>query len=481
MAPRTLPASRLVPLLGSALETTPAYRGLADALRLLIVDGRVPVGTRLPSERDLTRALGVSRTTISRAYAELRERGFLSSRQGSGSVTTVPRDSGSRGSSALEPVDGAGADVIDLTCASMTAPPGTAAAYEAALAELPAHLAGTGYHPHGLPALRALLAERYTERGLPTTPDQLMVTSGALAGIAITARALLGTGDRVLLENPTYPYAIEAVRRTGARLVALPVGAEGWDVEATDATVRQTSPRVAYLVPDFHNPTGALMDEATRASVGESLTRSHTVAVVDETLVDLAHDPDQAMPRPFAAFHPQTILVGGASKTFWGGLRIGWIRAPRDLMATLLSARLTLDLGAPVLEQLALAELLRHRVEVVAHRRERVVANRDHLVSRLREALPQWTFGMPRGGLCLWVTLPLALSTSLCAAADRRGLALAPGAQFAVEGTLERFLRLPFAGHPEDVVAEAVARLAAAWEDVTTQAPRRVGRPPLVA
>ncbi len=90
MAPRSLSAARLRPLLGAALDSSPAYRGLADAVRLLVADGRIPVGTRLPSERDLTTALGVSRTTVSRAYAELRDRGYLESRQGSGSVAVLP-------------------------------------------------------------------------------------------------------------------------------------------------------------------------------------------------------------------------------------------------------------------------------------------------------------------------------------------------------------------------------------------------------
>src|SRR4029078_3815919 len=136
-----------------------------------------------PSERDLTAALGVSRSTVTRAYAELRDRGFLASRQGSGSVAALPSGSlGRRQGSALQPTsDQLVGDVIDLTCASMSAPAGTMAAYERAMAELPRYLAGTGYHPLGLAALREALAQRYTDRGLGTTPDQVMVTSGALA------------------------------------------------------------------------------------------------------------------------------------------------------------------------------------------------------------------------------------------------------------------------------------------------------------
>jgi DNA-binding transcriptional MocR family regulator len=187
------------------------------------------------------------------------------------------------------------------------------------------------------------------------------------------------------------------------------------------------------------------------------------------------------MPRPLAAHHARTVTLGGASKSYWGGLRIGWIRAPRELMPALVSARLTLDLGAPVLEQLVLTELLSARADILRERRSAVVATRDALVSALRNRLPQWQFRMPAGGLCLWAELPEPLSTPLCAAADQRGLVLAPGSQFAVEGGLERFLRLPFTGHQPEVVAEAVDRLALAWDDAVAARPARSGRSPLVA
>ncbi|GAA4732436.1 PLP-dependent aminotransferase family protein [Pedococcus ginsenosidimutans] len=483
MSLRALSAARLRPLLGAALDTSPAYRGLADAVRLLVADGRIPAGTRLPSERDLTTALGVSRTTVSRAYAELRERGYLESRQGSGSVAVLPGDAaGRRAGAPLQPTtDQLDGPVIDLTCASMSAPPGTVAAYERALEQLPRYLAGTGYHPLGLPALREVLASDLTARGLPTDAEQVMVTSGALAGVAIAARALLSPGDRVLLESPTYPNAIETLGRSGARAVPLPMGVDGWDLDTAEATLRQTAPRAAYLVPDFHNPTGALMSEEQRSRLGRALGQTRTVAIVDETLVELAHDPGLAMPSPLGAHHGRTVTVGGASKTFWGGLRVGWLRAPRDLVPALVTARLTLDLGSPVMEQLVLLDLLAHRDTILPARREAVVASRDALVGALRTRLPEWRFTVPQGGLCLWAELPEALSTPLTVAADRRGVVLAPGPQFAVDGGMERFLRIPITGHAPEVVAEAVDRIALAWQDTVTSRPVGRRRSPLVA
>lgn len=475
---RSLSASRVATLLGSAAAHTPAYRGIADGLRLLVADGRVLPGTRLPSERDLTVALRVSRTTVSRAYDLLREQGYLESRRGSGSVTRLPRTRGAVEDHLLRPDDGR-PDTIDLTTAASSAPPGVAAAYERAVAELPPYLAGSGHFPTGLPVLRELLAQWYGARGLATRPEQIVVTAGALAGLALAARAFTGTGDRVLVESPTYPNAIAALRRSGTRVLGTPVGPTGWDTEALEATLRQSAPRLAYLVPDFQNPTGALMDDSTRARVGAALRGSRTLTVVDESLVDVELEP-VTRPRPMAVHVPDAVTLGSAGKAFWGGLRIGWLRAPEDRTAALVSARLTLDLGAPVLEQLVLAQLLRAGDDVLAHQRARLRERRDHLTAALARTLPAWELHPPQGGLALWCRLPAPLSTALTVAAERRGVLLAAGSSFAPDGGLERFLRLPF-NRPPEQLDEAVERIASAWHEARQHRGAAGPRPPLVA
>jgi DNA-binding transcriptional MocR family regulator len=478
---RVVSASRVATLLGSAAARSPAYRGIADGLRLLVADGRILPGTRLPSERDLTAALGVSRTTVARAYEVLREQGYVASRRGSGSVTRLPATRGAPEDHVLRPGDGR-PDVLDLTTAASAAPPGVAAAYERAVAELPPYLAGSGYFPSGLPVLRELLAQRYVDRGLPTSPDQVVVTAGALAALAVATRAFAGTGDRVLVESPTYPNAIAALHRSGTRVLGTPVGPGGWDVEALTTSLRQVAPRLAYLVPDFHNPTGALMPDATRAEVGSALDRSRTLALVDESLVDvvLDHGTEAEMPLPLAAHAADAVTIGSAGKAFWGGLRIGWLRAPDTRTAALVSARLTLDLGSALLEQLVLADLLQRRDEVLSHQRARLRERRDHLVAAVSASLPTWRFRVPAGGLALWCELPAPLSTALTVAAERQGVLLAAGSSFAPDGGLERFVRLPFT-RPGEQLTEAVERVARAWHEARQHRGATGPRPPLVA
>lgn len=473
---RTVGATRLATLLGD-FDRAPAYAGLADGLRALVNDGRLPAGVRLPSERELTGAVGVSRTTVARAYAALREEGLLHSRQGSGSVVTLPEGRARVSDHLLTPRHGL-PDAIDLTCAAPSPHPGVLAAYRRAAEALPTHLSGTGYYPSGLAVLREAVAASYDARGLPTDPDQVVVVPGALAGVAVAARALLTPGDRVLTESPTYPNAIATLRRSGGRVL----GAEP-DADALAAALSEVLPRVAYLIPDFQNPTGTLLGDADRAALAATLRRTRTTAVVDESMAPLPLE-GQPMPAPFAAHAPDTISVGSTSKQFWGGLRIGWMRVPARHLDAVVAARLSLDLGAPVLEQLVAADLLATGAPLLEERRAAVRVTRDATVAALAEHLPTWRLRVPRGGLMLWCELPAPLSTALAARAPEHGVVLAPGPAFAPEGGLDRFVRLPLTLQT-DAVVEAVRRLADAWRETCAaparRAPTTTPSPTLVA
>ncbi|WAC63393.1 PLP-dependent aminotransferase family protein [Pseudoxanthomonas sp. SL93] len=472
---RSLAPDRLATLV-AGFSRAPAYRGLRQALQELIGDGRIPIGTRLPSERSVSDALGVSRNTATRAYADLIASGFATARQGSGTYAASPPDLRRAHDHALhamgsrQPAEG----TIDLNCAAGAATPGVAAAYERALAALPACLGSDGYLPSGLPCLQARIAEEYARRGLPTMPGQIIVTSGALSAIAIVARALSRPGDRVMIESPVYSNAIEALRLGGARLITSPLsnalGDDGWDMDGIEATLRQTSPHLAYLIPDFQNPTGFLMGEAQRARYARALRAARTIAIVDETLqpTHLSEDP---MPAPFAAHATDAVTIGSASKMFWGGLRVGWIRAPRELVGRIVATRVQMDLGSSLFDQLVVTELLDDR-DVLALRRQQLRQRRDALAGAVREHLPGWRFRLPDGGLTLWLQMPHGSATRLAAHMEHVGIHLAPGPVFSVEGGSDNWLRIPYA-RPEEDLRNAITRIAALWPDEAAEARRR--------
>ncbi|MEO6470927.1 MAG: PLP-dependent aminotransferase family protein [Aeromicrobium sp.] len=460
---QSIPASRLASLLGPVPTRGPAYQGIAEGIRLLVVDGRVSDGSRLPSERELAAALGVSRTTTARVYSELRASGMLQSRQGSGSIVSLPYAASSASSMIVTPDSD---DTIALTYAAQAAPSGLGRAFESALTKLPGLLSTTGYLPDGLPVLRELLAERYNARGLPTDPEQIVITSGALGGISLLARTLLGPGRRVVVEGVSYPHAHESFAAVGSRLSALPIADSPWDPTALASTLRGASHRAAYLIPDFHNPTGEVMTDDERGSWARELRRHDVVPIVDESLRDLNLDGVD-LPRSYASYDPRAVLVDSASKSYWGGLRIGWIRAPRGLVMPLIQARMSQDLGSAAFEQLVLAELLTEGGQTAAAARSTLRSGRDHLLAELAEVLPEVEAPCPAGGLSLWLTLPDRVSSQLTAAASRHGLLLTPGPRFfSASGTMgERHLRVPFT-QSAATLTEAVARLRSAYDEV---------------
>jgi DNA-binding transcriptional MocR family regulator len=458
-----LTARSLSHLLGNWRDSLsgPAYVGLADRIRLLVLDGRIPLGTRIPAERDLAAGLGLSRTTVSAAYAELRGGGYLSSLRGSGSVARLPHTS-ARFADEPRP------DILDLTKATLPAYPGIAGAALRAAEQLPAHLGNSGFDTVGLLALRDAIAARYRARGLPTGADEILVTVGAQHAIALLSRVLLSRGDHAIVESPSYPHAIDALRNAGARLLPVSVSVDGgWDVTGMEQTLRRSSPTLGYLMPDFHNPTGQTMPDEVRERVIALANSTGTLLLADETMGELAIDgPVHAL--PFAAHGApgaRPILIGSVGKSLWGGLRIGWIRAERPVIQRLARARTSGDLGTPLLEQLIVTDLLESYDDILEVRRAQLRAGRDHLRSALAARIPDWEVPLPDGGLTLWVGLGAPVSSQLTLAARNEGLLLAAGPQFGIDGAFERFLRIPYSLPIEDL-DRAVDALDRAWQTV---------------
>lgn len=452
----TVSARALAAFLVGWRDAGVAYAALADRIRLLILDGRVGSGTRLPAERELATQLGVSRTTVTAAYAELRALGYLSSVRGSGSVAQLPH----RAPVSTEPQSG----FIDFSKATLPAIPQVLPAARLAAEQLPAYLGESGFDPMGLLVLREAIADRYAARGLPTRPDQVMVTIGAQHAISLIARTIMARGDRALIENPTYPHAMDALKGAGARLVPVSVTSEdGWDELALEQAIQRTSPSLGYLMPDHHNPTGRSMDAELRDRVLGLAARHGTTIIADETVTELGLD-GQKPSLPLAA-HGSAILVGSVGKTVWGGLRIGWIRADRTVIQRLARVRTSGDLGSPILEQLIVAIMLRDFDPILEARRDYLRTGRDRLVGMLRERLPEWQVPHTAGGLTAWVGLGEPVSSQLAIAARNEGLIIAAGPRFGIDGAFERFIRIPFSLSAEETEG-GVDALVRAWASV---------------
>jgi DNA-binding transcriptional MocR family regulator len=437
----------------------PLYVLLAARLRRLIDDGDLPPGMPLPTDRALAAALAVGRSTVVTAYDLLRAEGRIVRRQGSGTRVAGTETSSARETTdapvflhLLEPRDG----VILLACAAPDSPPPEVAqAYARIVPALAATSGDIGYHPAGHEALRRAIAEHYERRGVPTGAAQIMVTNGGQQALSLLVRAFVRPGEQVLLETPTYPGALEAFREAAAVPCTLPVGLDGFD-----RALRDHRPALAYVIPTFQNPTGAVLAPLARRRLADRMAAADVPLVDDEVLADLGF-PGQERPPPLAA-HADAVTVGSLSKSVWGGLRIGWIRASEAVVTRLARLRAVHDLGGDVPTQLAAAQLLPMLESICRRRAPERATRHDHLRAELARLLPSWDVPAVRGGQTLWVRLPHGDGTSFAQMAMRHGVAVLPGSGLNASGGSQDFVRIHFLAPPYELT-EAVGRLANAW------------------
>lgn len=467
-------ARALLSMTGDLGAERVAYTELAGRIRVLIADGRIAVGTRLPSERELAVLAGRSRTTIVATYRSLRDSGHLVSRRGSGSRASLPH---------VEDVSKRPGHAVNFAVSVPPPVEGLRELIAETTADLPDITTFPGFDMLGNDALREAIADRYTGRGLPTSPDQIMVTTGGQHAIALAAHTLVHRFDTALVESPTYPHAYEAFQRAGARLIATPVTTQGWDIPHLTATLQRARPTAAYLIPDFHNPTGASMEPEDRARVVHAARGAGTTLVIDEAPVDLNIDRPWD-DGPFARHSTRhaewngsgVITLGSLSKSIWSGLRIGWIRADEAVIRRLAQARPSGDLGTPPIEQLIGERVVRRLDQLVVGRRRFLHDHRAVLTESLTRRLPQWSVPRPDGGLSMWVQLDHPGSSALTSLCRARGMSLIAGPKFSIDGSHERYLRLPFTSPIADLDV-GVRLLAEAWEELGAVSPTRSGVP----
>lgn len=422
---------------------------LAEGIRNAVLDGRIHPADRLPAERHLALQLGVSRGTVVAAYARLRSEGWLATRHGSGSTARIPASLRLRYSPLS--VDRPG-QLLDLRRAVPAAPlDAYTEAIRAALANAPRLLLEDGEPGPGLAELRALIAGRYTGQGLPTRPEQILVTAGARGAMSLLTAHF--RPRRAVVESPTF-FGIPAILiRHGSRVVPVTVTAQGWDASQFAAAFRRISGGMALLVPDFHNPTGALMDWETRKEVAGLARHAGVTVVTSEIMRDLdLREPPAPVRRV-----PGAIVIGSMSKSVWGGMRVGWIRGPAGLIRELLLHPLCTACAPPLLEQLIACALLPRLDSLLRQRASELRNQRDYLAGLLRDD-PAWAFTLPQGGLWLWLRLASTSGDDLAVRAATAGLALLPGSAFSPGGTHHNWLRIPYTA-PVPALGRAVALL----------------------
>lgn len=469
-------------LLESGNRSGPLHRQLSEGIRELIDLGELPPDALLPSERNLADALTMSRTTVVTAYRSLCAEGRLVRRQGSGTrvcsphlqgghreTVSSPLLSGDHSSSAfLSPRLG----TIDFSTAALPCLP--------LVSEVAAGLTRTdylalgaehhGYHPRGLPALRESLARAYSRSGVPTTAEQILVTSGAQQALELITHGCLAPGDGVVSETPTYRGALEAFRLAHARIRSVPADDHGMVVELLEQLIAERPPRLVYVQSTVQNPTGSVLADGRRHKLAR-LAERHQVIVVDDTaLSGTLLEGEQPVPLAGLTDSERLLTIGSMSKLYWGGLRIGWIRGPGEVIERLARHKVRADLASPVLDQAIAVSLLPKIVDIAADRAYRLRPRLDHLCRLLTDQLPQWRWRIPDGGSALWVELPDTDAQVFAQVALRHGVEIVPGSATDPSGDHDTFIRLPYT-FPVQVLTETVARLRRAWIELRRHGP----------
>ena len=334
-------------------------------------------------------------------------------------------------------------------------------------------LRGDGATGGSLGTLTELLAHYLTRSGLATRPDQLTLTSGAMAALGLILDVASPAGGLAVTETPTYPGALRILSQRSRRKRGWPAGAAHWDPGYLARLLRAGTPGVLYVQPDGHNPTGATMPPSTRETITRTAAAGWLI-VADETMRPLHLAGDIA--ASLAAGDHRVIVVSSLSKTVWGGLHLGWVRAPAATTRHLRSAAVAVGAGPSALDQITAAQLLPSLDSIIQRRTRLLAENLQHLEQRLHSigrAEARWH--TPASGVTLWLDLHPRSSYEVVQECERLGVLLEPASTYAVGGHDDRHLRLPFTAPPPmlDRVADALGQVLGSLPQERSIAARR--------
>jgi 2-aminoadipate transaminase len=475
----------------------PLYVQLRDQLRALVHCGELRPGDRIPASRELAFHLGVHRTTVANAYAELESEGLIQGHVGRGTFicgtptarefTPPPRSISNGGGvrwealfadeRAEENLSRLMADVPPDAIAFITAKPSEDSfpvedfrrCCNAVLRREGRQIlqlgSSDGYEP-----LKRVLLEMLRGGGIPANDNQLLITDGCQQALDLICKAFLRPGDSVVLENPAYPGAIAIFSGARVRCLGVPVetsperlGYAGLDLNALEAVLVQNRVKLMVVTPDFQNPTGTTLPVPERRRLLEIAAR-YQVPVIEDHIYAGLRVRGNALPSLRALDrHSVVVHIDSFSKIAFPGLRVGWCVGPESVIERLRLVKQATDLHTDQLAQASLAEFVRRGLleRHVAKMRKIYRSRLEALEEALAEHMPEgvsWT--PPEGGMSLWVTLPPGFDAGeLLIHVRERGVLFVPGRYFYIQNPQPNTLRLGFAGIDERRIARGVATL----------------------
>jgi 2-aminoadipate transaminase len=468
----------------------PLYRQLGLHMQRLIEAGDLRSGDRLPPTRELAGQLGLNRTTISAAYDLLEQEGLIKGEVGRGSYvcgSERPAEalnwSRALTASLSATAPGAAAGVISFTSSRPSEKLFPVEEFRESCAEVLESrnlktLMQLG-SPGGYEPLRRYLLDRALKNGTARESDDILITNGCQQAFDLLRRALVRNGEKVALEEPVYPGLKNLFLESGAQLIGVSTNTEGIDLYSLQAALAAGA-KVLIATPFFQNPTGATIPAAHRVEIC-NMARAAGVAVIENDIyTELAYSPND-LPR-LKQIDPNVILLGSFSKVAFPGIRVGWIIAPRPVIARVTELKQLADLHTDHLSQAFLlrfaesGKLARHQAVVIAAAKEKLRA----LEQSCRRYLPHCAWRVPGGGMNMWIDLPAGLdSVALRGLAQQAGVDYLPGRYFSISRSLDSGLRLSFAGLEPNEIRKGIEILGALIQNAASVQGGRDSHPAL--
>lgn len=322
----------------------------------------------------------------------------------------------------------------------------------------------------GRPQTRALIVELMAENGVRVAASDIAVTAGAQQALDLLGKAFLNPGDVVIAEGPTYLGALQAFSAYQPDVRCIPLDADGMRMDLLEEELKRVGvggAKFIYTIPNFHNPGGVTLSAERRRRLIE-LSREYDIPVVeDDPYGRLRFEGGHV--KPLRALDDEVIYLGTFSKIFAPGLRLGWVIAPKPILAKLLLVKQGADLcGSAFAQVTAERYFLGTRWRKTLQSLTTTYAERrDAMLAALDEHFPpeaRWT--RPEGGFFVWVELPPYVDcATMLAEAVEHGVAFVPGDGFYPDGRGRNCMRLAFCYADPARIAEGIERLAAVIED----------------
>jgi DNA-binding transcriptional MocR family regulator len=474
----------------------PIYRQLIRQVKVQIDSGTLPIGTRLPASRDLAEQLDISRISVVNAYAELRSEGYLSAHAGRG--TFVARDS--YGASAVPTEKPAPKPVAVTHGIQAPTTPDRALREMMRMARRPGVISfsqgappneffpvqfikeamnyildhdgakALGYElPEGYQPLRAAIRDYVSALGIQCSSESVLITGGSQQALDLVVQALLSEGDTIVTENPTYLGMIDIARVRRVNIHGIAMDNDGIRLDILENYLLDNHPRLIYVMPSFHNPTGRVMPLHRRRQL-LNLANEYHVPILEDAVYHELRFEGEALP-PLKALDETGIVMhaSGFTKMMLPGLRVGYVISDSEHHERLVRVKQAADISTSGLSQRAIYMLLERGVlaQQLERNNRELRRRRDAALESAKRHFPAGThWNIPHGGMYLWVELPKhgPKAAELYVSSIEAGVSFAIGNVFYSDNGGSYRMRLNYGAHKPADIEEGFKRLGKAWQ-----------------